>query len=108
MSVGGIEASLKVFVEIPTLNISETIFEEDLCQQQGGLLPEIDEKIWNHEIIYRSTSVYDIGGGSHRVKVRVRGRAVTTTENTCVASEFNEDFNGDGYVEIIGVYVKEC
>ena len=62
----------------------------------------------DHETIYRSTSVYDIEGGSHRVKVRVRGRAVTTTENTCVASKFNEDFNGDGYVEIIGVYVKEC
>ena len=62
----------------------------------------------DHEIIYRSTSVYNVGGGSHQVKVRVRGRAVTTTENTCVASEFSEDFNGDGYVEIIGVYVKEC
>jgi hypothetical protein len=108
MSVEGVEASLKVFVEIPTLNIDEKIFEEDLCQQHGDPLPEIDEKIWNHEIIYRSTSVYNVGGGSHQVNVRVRGRAVTATENTCVASEFNEDFNGDGYVEITGVYLKEC
>ena len=114
MSVGGIEASLKVFVEIPTLNISETIFEEDLCQQHGHPLPQINEKIWNHEIIYRSTSVYNVGGGLHRVKVRVRGRAVTATagdddihEGSCVSAEFNEDFAGDGYVEIIGVYVKE-
>lgn len=91
-TVQGVNASLKIFVEVDSLGIDDKVYEVNAAYEPGGIFE------WNEENLNNLRSEeYEISSpGEYEVKIRFRGEATVALSGNYAAVEFNDRY-GDGF-----------